>query len=316
MPDLLAWFKKHGRHDLPWRQTSDPYHIYVSEIMLQQTQVERVLGKYSLFLDRFPTLLTLAKASDEELLSIWSGLGYYRRVLAMKRCAKECEGNLPREVKELQKLPGIGKYTAHAIASFAYGAAVPVVDVNIERVLRRYFALRGSQKDVWQKAAEFLNKTNPKEHNLALMDLGSLICKADPNCASCPLQNSCLGKDKPLEYWQKGKRSYEKLVLKCALWIEEGKIALTPSTTQLYQNMLVLPQIKPTTKPIATFKHTYTKYSIDVKLFAQKPEEPIVWVALDEIDRAPVPNIVKKALAFVPLFPNPADIEDHEQIEK
>jgi len=183
---LLHWFSQHGRHDLPWRRTNDPYRIYVSEIMLQQTQVERVVQKYGSFLQKFPTLQALKEASDEELLAAWSGLGYYRRALAMKSVAKLVD-ELPEDTKELQKLPGIGRYTAHAIASFAYGKAVPVVDVNIERVLRRCFAIEGGQKEVWQKAQEFLDHSHPKAHNLALMDLGALVCMPNPACDLCPL---------------------------------------------------------------------------------------------------------------------------------
>ena len=296
MSHLLEWFKKYGRHDLPWRKTDNPYRIYVSEIMLQQTQVERVLDKYHLFLQRFPTLTSLAMASDEELLSLWSGLGYYRRVLAMKKCAKECGENLPKEVKELQKLPGIGKYTAHAIASFAYNMPVPVVDVNIERVLRRYFALSGSQKEVWQKAAEFLNTNHPKAHNLALMDLGAMVCTIHPKCAECPLQKSCVGKIEPLRFWSKKQKTREKLTLHFALVQRGDKVAFVSSNGSMYRGMLLLPKIAPTTKPIAHIKHNYTKYNIDAYLYKEEREGDFIWIDRDEIDLAPIPTLVLKLL--------------------
>ncbi len=293
---LLEWFAAHGRHDLPWRQTDDPYYIYVSEIMLQQTQVERVLGKYSLFLERYPTLASLAASDEEELLALWSGLGYYRRALAMQACAKECGGELPRSVTQLMKLPGIGRYTAHAIASFAYGASVPVVDVNIERVLRRYFGLTGKQKEVWQKAEEFLDFAHPKEHNLALMDLGATVCTALPKCEACPLQNSCRGKEEPLRFWDKKRKEREKLTLHFALMRKGSKIAFAPSEGSMYRGMLLLPKIEPTTAPIAHTKHNYTKYNIDAYLYAEEADGEFIWLDRDEIASAPIPTLITKLL--------------------
>ncbi len=296
MSQLLEWFAAHGRHDLPWRQTSDPYHIYVSEIMLQQTQVERVLGKYSLFLERYPTLASLAESDEEGLLALWSGLGYYRRVLAMRACARECGGVLPRSVAELMKLPGIGRYTAHAIASFAYGALVPVVDVNIERVLRRYFGLTGKQKEVWQKAEAFLDYAHPKEHNLALMDLGAMLCTAVPNCEACPLQSGCIGKVQPQKYWSKKRQKREELTLHFALMRKDGKVAFVPSESSMYRGMLLLPKIEPTTAPIAHTKHNYTKYNIDVYLYEEEQYGEFIWLDIINIQKAPLPSLIKKIL--------------------
>ncbi len=294
---LLAWFSQHGRHNLPWRRTDEPYHIYVSEIMLQQTQVERVAQKYEIFLQKFPTLRALREAGEEELLAAWSGLGYYRRALAMKRVA-ELVDKLPKDPKELQKLPGIGRYTAHAIASFAYGKAVPVVDVNIERVLRRYFAIEGGQKEVWQRAQEFLDRFHPKAHNLALMDLGALVCTPNPACALCPLQGMCQGKSDPLRYWKKGRRSYERLDLYFALWIEDGKVALAPSKGSMYRGMLLLPEAKEKCNLLGTFKHTYTKYAITVYCYAEKPRGELCWMDVEKAYDAHLPTLVKKALSF------------------
>ncbi len=297
MSQLLEWFARHGRYDLPWRQTSDPYHIYVSEIMLQQTQVERVLGKYSLFLERYPTLASLAEADEEELLALWSGLGYYRRALAMRACARECNGQLPRSVAQLMKLPGIGRYTAHAIASFAYEAAVPVVDVNIERALRRYFGLTGSQKEVWQKAEDFLDYAHPKEHNLALMDLGATLCTAVPNCEACPLQSGCIGKVQPQKYWSKKRQERVRLTLHFALVQRDGKIAFVPSEGSMYRGMLLLPKAAATSDPIAHTKHNYTKYNIDAYLYEEEADGEFVWLGNDEIANAPIPTLITKLLS-------------------
>jgi len=185
-----------------------------------------------------------------------------------------------------------------AIASFAYGKAVPVVDVNIERVLRRYFAIEGGQKEVWQKAQEFLDRSWPKAHNLALMDLGALVCTPNPRCGLCPLQAKCQGKSDPLRYWKKGKKSYEKLDLHFALWIEDGKVALAPSKGSMYRGMLLLPEAKEKRNLLGTFKHAYTKYAITVHCYAEEPRGELCWMDVEKAREAHLPTLVKKALSF------------------
>jgi len=200
---LLAWFRRHGR-DLPWRRTRDPYRILVSEVMLQQTQVARVTEYYPRFLAAFPTLGRLAAAKPGRVREAWDGLGYYRRAANLHRLAREVErrheGRLPSEPEELRSLPGVGRYTAGAIASFAFGRAVPAVDTNVSRVIRRAFHPRlGSEplteRQVWATAAALLPRRarDAWAFNQAVMELGALVCTARiARCGSCPVRGICL----------------------------------------------------------------------------------------------------------------------------
>lgn len=194
---LLAWYASHGR-PLPWRNTRDPYRIWVSEMMLQQTQVDRVLLYYQNFLKRFPTVATLSRATWPQVLKAWRGLGYYRRARNMMRTAKiianERKGKFPLTLDELQALPGIGPYTARAIAVFAYEQDVLVLDTNTSRVLSRFYGYRGKNllKTIAEEAQVLVPKGKAWEFHQGLMDFGAMICTAkDPKCVSCPMKSPC-----------------------------------------------------------------------------------------------------------------------------
>jgi A/G-specific adenine glycosylase len=200
---LVHWYESRKR-DLPWRRTSDPYAIWVSEVMLQQTQVKTVLGYYERWMQRFPTVEALASAADEDVLHAWQGLGYYsraRRLLAGARAvADRHAGQLPRDVEALLALPGIGPYSAGAIASIAFGLPEPIVDGNVVRVLCRLFALRGDpakaplKQRLWSLARELVPADKPSEFNQSLMELGATICTpTSPRCAECPVASECAG---------------------------------------------------------------------------------------------------------------------------
>ncbi len=180
---ILEWYRVYGR-ELPWRGDSDPYHILVSEVMLQQTQVDRVIPKYIAFLERFPALKALAEASTADVLRQWKGLGYNRRALNLKRAAEAVmerhAGDLPKSVGELEKLPGIGRYTAHAVACFAFGAQVPVVDTNVRRVLSDWIGRELSDSETWAVAQHLMPVGNANDWNQALMDYGALVKRATP----------------------------------------------------------------------------------------------------------------------------------------
>lgn len=200
---LQAWYVAHGRHDLPWRTTRDPYAIYISEIMLQQTQVKTVLDRfYFPFLQRFPTLQALADAPRDEVMKQWEGLGYYSRAANLHRAAQMAAPQLPDTVEGLLALPGIGQNTAHAVAAFAFHQPVAVLEANVKRVVARVFALETpSPTEMWEKAAQLLNKENPFDYNQAMMDVGSQIClPKSPLCSQCPASNICKGKDAPERY--------------------------------------------------------------------------------------------------------------------
>jgi A/G-specific adenine glycosylase len=197
---LLRWYDAVAR-DLPWRRTRDPYAIWISEIMLQQTRVETVLDYYRRFLERFPTVGDLARAATEEVLALWSGLGYYRRARQLHGAAQEVAargGELPGTAAELRQLAGIGDYTAAAVASIAFGEVIPVLDGNVERVLCRLLAVAENPKKkeprrrLLTAAAGLLDHQRPGDSNQALMELGATVClPRAPRCPACPLASAC-----------------------------------------------------------------------------------------------------------------------------
>jgi A/G-specific adenine glycosylase len=195
---LLRWFDS-SRRPLPWRGERDPYRILVSEIMLQQTTAGAVVPAYGRFLEAFPTLASLAAAAEDDVLAAWSGLGYYRRARALQGAARRIhEAGWPRTADGLRKLPGIGPYTAAAVASIAFGEAVPVLDGNVVRVMSRYGEVAGdpSRAPVRQRllglAGAFVDPRRPGDSNQALMELGATLCRpADPSCGPCPLRDAC-----------------------------------------------------------------------------------------------------------------------------
>ena len=192
---LLRWFRRHGR-DLPWRRTRDPYHIVVSEFMLQQTQVSRVLEYWPRFLRRYPTIDDLARARVAEVREAWAGLGYYRRATNLHRLAKvvvrDMDGRIPDDVEQLQSLPGVGRYTAGAVACFAYERPAATVDTNVARVLSRVFGRTSKLEDLALELQPRSGKAAWK-FNQAIMELGALVCTArKPACGVCPVKRDCV----------------------------------------------------------------------------------------------------------------------------
>jgi A/G-specific adenine glycosylase len=199
---LLAWYREHKR-DLPWRATRDPYAVWVSEVMLQQTQVATVMPYYERWMQRFPTVGALAAAAEHDVLHAWQGLGYYSRARRLRDGARHVVerhgGKLPDSVELLRTLPGIGAYSAGAIASIAFGRREPAVDGNVARVLCRLFALRGDpvrpplQPELWRIARELVPEREARDFNQALMELGATLCtaRAAPRCNECPLEREC-----------------------------------------------------------------------------------------------------------------------------
>ncbi|MBU0720831.1 A/G-specific adenine glycosylase [bacterium] len=311
---LLDWYEVHGRKELPWRNTEDVYSIYVSEIMLQQTQVKRVMEEYyPQFLLKFPSLLALSQASLEEVFGMWSGLGYYRRAKNLHQSAILSRDGLPKDLESLQKLPGIGKYTASALCSFAYNQKVSVVDTNIARVLARYFGVENvKETHLWELAELFLNSSAPKAHNLALMDLGAMVClPKNPSCTlndsqemplgcQCPFIESCKGANNPLKYYKTKSKVYENKTLHFGICIQDGKIAMKTSTEGMYKDMLKLPDIEKyhhETNLIGSFKHSVTRYRLEVHVYtADSVEEDVLWLPLEMLPNAPISSMTQKAL--------------------
>jgi A/G-specific adenine glycosylase len=198
---LLRWYARHGR-DLPWRHTRDPYRILVSEVMLQQTQVERVLAYYQPFLRRYPTIEALAASAAPAVREAWDGLGYYARARHLHRTARQVTahhgGQLPRDAAAMRRLPGIGRYTAGAVLSFAYDQDAAILDTNAARVLTRVFGVqrRGGasrlRRRLWQLAEAVTPAGKAARFNQAIMDLGATVCRARrPQCPGCPVRGAC-----------------------------------------------------------------------------------------------------------------------------
>jgi A/G-specific adenine glycosylase len=200
---LIEWHRQHGRHTLPWQNTRDPYRVWLSEIMLQQTQVATVLGYYERFLLRFPDVKALAAAPLDDVFAQWSGLGYYSRARNLHRCARavleQHGGRFPDTSAELVQLPGIGRSTAAAIAAFCFGERVAILDGNVKRVLTRVLAFDGDlaearqERALWELAAQLLPEFDIEPYTQGLMDLGATLCSTrSPSCPSCPVRPHCL----------------------------------------------------------------------------------------------------------------------------
>jgi A/G-specific adenine glycosylase len=251
---LLSWYRRHGR-DLPWRRIRDPYAILVSEFMLQQTQVATVIPYYHKWLRRFPDFTSLARASEDEVLRAWQGLGYYARARNLHATAKTVMdrhgGNVPRGIEQMRQLSGIGKYTAHAVASFAFDQSVPIIEANTGRVLARLFNLRESidsdpgRRTLWQHAASLLPKSDTATFNSALLDLGALICVArKPKCHVCPVNAFCRAKNPAALPVRKSRPETKRVIEMHALIVRRGRILLEQSRRR-WRGMWILPPLEP-----------------------------------------------------------------------
>ncbi len=235
---LIAWQRQHGRSTLPWQNTRDPYRVWLSEIMLQQTQVATVLGYYARFLERFPTVAELAAATLDEVLALWAGLGYYSRARNLHACAQAVvalhNGQFPRTAEQLQTLPGIGRSTAAAVAAFCFGERVAILDGNVKRVLSRVLAFDGDlassaqEKLLWKHAQQLLPEQGIEPYTQGLMDLGSSICTPRaPQCLICPVAGLCAGRTEPLRFPVKTKKLKRGRRENWWLWLEhEGRVLL------------------------------------------------------------------------------------------
>jgi len=309
---LLAWYDAHAR-DLPWRKSQDPYRVWVSEIMLQQTRVAAVIEHYHEFLRRFPTVERLAAAREASVLAAWSGLGYYRRArmlhAAAKAVAREHGGEFPKTVEAWRDLPGIGRYSAAAIASIAFGEPVAVVDGNVERVLQRIEGESISGEQVWERAEVLLDRARPGDFNQAMMELGATVCTPRaPACLTCPVVELCAargelaGSSKPA--------AQKKREIHYALDCRDGRVMLVqrPKDAALMPGMWELPEIpRPRgSDPFLIVKHsiTVTNYAVHVWSMSS-PAAGQRWPK-DRLPRLALTGLAKKILRRGGIFPESA----------
>ena len=302
---LLHWFDLHKRN-LPWRQDRDPYRVWLSEIMLQQTRVNAVTDYYEKFLRRFPTIETLASAPESAVLAAWSGLGYYRRArmlhAAAKQIVSEFKGELPKTAECLRALPGIGRYTAAAIASIAFNQPVAVVDGNVERVLQRVHGRNLAGEALWQAAAEILAQRRPGDFNQAMMELGATVCSAQqPRCLLCPVSKLCATRGK-LRVAGKGTRQ-TKREIHYAFACREDSIFLVrrSKSATLMPGMWEFPEItgsNGTTPAWLTLRHsiTVTDYRVSVVRDLPPPGVDGHWMGKSQLPNLPLTGLARKIL--------------------
>lgn len=333
---LIGWHRRHGRHDLPWQNTRDPYRVWLSEIMLQQTQVTTVIPYYERFLARFPTLAALAAAPMTEVMTLWSGLGYYARARNLHRCAqtvvREHGGEFPRHPAAIAALPGIGRSTANAIAVFCCGARAPILDGNVKRVLCRHRGIGGHpgsaavERQLWELAAALLPQRHVDVYIQAQMDLGATVCTRNrPRCDACPVAADCIAfqdgrvaklpAPRPRKVLPQRETTLLVLRLDCRILLERRPPA------GIWGSLLCLPELPQgedaaaycekcfglrttAVSPQPTFSHGFTHFRLtirplvcDVAPLPRAMENGLVAHDAEELAQAALPAPVKKILS-------------------
>jgi A/G-specific adenine glycosylase len=311
---LVGWYQRHARK-LPWRETTDPYRVLVSELMLQQTQVATVLGYYQRWLDRFPTIRDLADADESSVLQMWEGLGYYRRARNLLRCAKIIVGRsaeqFPSTVEELMKLPGVGKYTAGAIVSFAFDRPAAIVDANIARVLSRLantqesIDVPGGKRLIWELAERFAKGTNPRLANAALMELGATLCAPrKPLCVLCPVRTFCAAKDPESLPRKKARRAIESRNESYFFAVQDERVLLERRVAGRWQGLWTLPALgevpDSAEAPFVCIRHAITRFAVKLGVFIRGSPESLgegqEWKGLASLEDLPMPSPHRRAL--------------------
>jgi A/G-specific adenine glycosylase len=314
---LHQWFRRHGR-ELPWRKTRDPYAILVSEFMLQQTQVATVIPYYTKWLRRFPDFASVARASQNDVLHAWQGLGYYNRARNLHAASKIVQdrhgGIFPADMVAIRKLPGVGRYTANAVATFALDQPVPIVEANTARLLARLIDLRvpidsgiGREK-LWKSAAQLVPRRNAALFNSALVDLGALVCLPNkPKCNVCPVKKFCRAKDPDAVPIKKSKPRTKRLVERHAFVVSNGRLLLEQSSAR-WRGMWILPQLKldglkPSSSrrsPVYNLVFPFTHHRVTLRIFQQRPPKidnrSQRWFSIRRIESLPIPSPHRRAV--------------------
>ncbi|MCC5797726.1 MAG: A/G-specific adenine glycosylase [Methylophaga sp.] len=330
---LLGWYEKHGRKDLPWQQSVNPYRVWVSEIMLQQTQVSTVIPYYQRFMQKFPDIAALATANLDEVLSYWAGLGYYARGRNLHKSANiihhQLGGKLPANIEQLQMLPGIGRSTAGAIMALAFHQRHAILDGNVKRVLSRFYAVREwpgkpqVEKQLWQWAEALLPDKDFAKYTQAQMDLGATLCsRSRPDCQNCPLQSHCAAyaqnnvsdyprprpkKTVPVKQvqWLVVENKHQEILLlkRPAMGIWGGLWCFPEFTDAELETVCHRLEIPVTDAHIlAAFQHTFTHFKLNIQPFKMTLDNALaviadkpdrIWVKINDIEKLALPAPVK-----------------------
>ena len=333
---IIAWQKGHGRHDLPWQNTRDPYRIWLSEIMLQQTQVATVIPYYTRFLEKFATLRDLATASEDEVLALWSGLGYYSRGRNLLRAAhiiaEKFRGEFPKAMDDILALPGIGQSTAAAISAFAFGERQAILDGNVKRVFARHFGMDGlpSEKKIqtnfWRVANAALPKKNIEAYTQGLMDLGATLClRTRPLCLACPVEEHCVAKrDGRIQELPtpRPKKAVPEKSTTMLIIAHAGEVLLEKRPpTGVWAGMWCFPEVvngasprdvcrerygleTKSLKSWSVLQHGFTHFKLSItpqpivvqKKLPRASEPSFIWLSIDDALKAAIPKPVRELL--------------------
>ena len=318
---IIAWQKLHGRHDLPWQNTSEPYAIWVSEIMLQQTQVAAVIGYYAKFMQRFPSIAALANATQEDVLQSWSGLGYYSRARNLHHAAQKIVddfgGVFPTQFDDILSLSGIGRSTAAAISTFALNAPQPILDGNVKRVFARHFNIAGwpslpkIEQAMWHIAVRENPVANAIAYTQGLMDLGATLCtRTKPNCAACPVNASCGALANNLVSTLPTPKPRKIIPEKSTTMLvhvrgDEVMLEKRPPVG-IWGGLWSFPEVDDLLgeSPLAKLTHTFTHFKLHItpqlvysnKANLQVNEAGKIWLSIDDAIGAAIPTPIRKIL--------------------
>ena len=308
---LIGWQRRHGRHGLPWQGTRDPYRIWLSEIMLQQTQVGTVVPYYMRFIKKYPTVEALAAASQDEVLQLWSGLGYYARGRNLRLAAQSVvsRGAFPETAAQIAELPGVGRSTAAAIAVFAFGERAAILDGNVKRVLARRFGL-AADEEMWRKAERLLPPKEVETYTQALMDLGATVCTRNPDCGACPVRGRCVARKTGRIAELPAARSRKALPLKKTTWFvyrDAGRVLLERRPSPgIWGGLWCFPELEDAAfrvrsrKILKPIDHGFTHFRLRIQPLlcdVKSRESPgRLWLDLSDALDAAIPAPVKNLL--------------------
>ena len=300
---LLSWYSCNKR-DLPWRYTRDPYRVWVSEVMLQQTRVAAVIERYAQFLDQFPTVEKLSEAREAAVLAAWSGLGYYRRArnlyAAARIIVRRKQGVFPPDSASWRELPGIGRYTAAAIASIAFNEPTAVLDGNVERVLRRLFGGEASKGNLWTTAQFLMDPQTPGDFNQAMMELGAILCvPSQPQCSLCPIRRFCRSRGRGEVRSRKAPQQKRSVVYCLAMRANSVCLVRRRTNARVMPGMWELPEAasrKPSDEVLFSLAHSITVTNFKVLVVRRQLRRKRSWIRVSRVKSMPLTGLARKIL--------------------